>query len=246
MEKSDLSTDSENMEYIKVSDGDCPLKEQNFCNKVLGGVDCSRNEKEKSSESKGEKNPKVEEKQMISDDYPKKNVELVREEFSEATSTESKLLQSFPETKQNHKEVAPETDLSENTNIYSNLNTSTEFGKAALRLHNDEHVSNVKSKNTEERENSSEQAQPIMDDLIQNSDLPEVIEDPEFSNRLKVFHNYRNFGAMYSAKKNFKKAEWAFKNGIKQTAGQPARSKEQLRSILVTEVEFRLDRARYG
>ena len=85
-----------------------------------------------------------------------------------------------------------------------------------------------------------------MDDLIQNSDLPEVIEDPEFSNRLKVFHNYRNFGAMYSAKKNFKKAEWAFKNGIKQTAGQPARSKEQLRSILVTEVEFRLDRARYG
>ena len=87
MEKSDLSTDSENMEYIKVSDGDCPRKEQNFCNKVLGGVNCSRNEKEKSSESKGEKNPKVEEKQMISDDYTKKNVELVREELSEATST---------------------------------------------------------------------------------------------------------------------------------------------------------------
>ena len=51
---------------------------------------------------------------------------------------------------------------------------------------------------------------------------------------------------MYSAKKNFKKAEWAFKNGIKQTAGQPARSQEQLRSILATEIEFRLDRARYG
>ena len=46
---------------------------------------------------------------------------------------------------------------------------------------------------------------------------------------------------MYSAKKNVKKAEWAFKNGIKQTA----RSKEQQRSILATVIEFRLDRARY-
>ena len=33
---------------------------------------------------------------------------------------------------------------------------------------------------------------------------------------LKVFTNYRNFGAMYQSKNNFKKAEWAFKNGIKQ------------------------------
>jgi hypothetical protein len=75
------------------------------------------------------------------------------------------------------------------------------------------------------------QAQPNMDNLIQNSDSPEVIEDPEFANRLKAFNNYRNFGAMYSAaKKNFNKAEWAFKNGIKQTGGQPARSQEQLRS----------------
>ena len=32
----------------------------------------------------------------------------------------------------------------------------------------------------------------------------------------KVFTNYRNFGAMYQSKNNFKKAEWAFKNGIKQ------------------------------
>ena len=41
------------------------------------------------------------------------------------------------------------------------------------------------------------------------------------------------------------KGEWAFNNGVKQTAGQPARSKEQLRSILATEIEFRLGRARY-
>eukprot|EP00092_Neocalanus_flemingeri_P011256 GFUD01012130.1.p1 GENE.GFUD01012130.1~~GFUD01012130.1.p1 ORF type:complete len:449 (+),score=148.60 GFUD01012130.1:65-1411(+) len=88
------------------------------------------------------------------------------------------------------------------------------------------------------------ETQNCVDDIIQNSDLPEFIEDPEFINRIKVFNNYRNFGAMYSAKKNFRKAEWAFKNGIKQTAGQPARSKDQLRSILTAEIEFRLNRAR--
>eukprot|EP00092_Neocalanus_flemingeri_P005380 GFUD01005797.1.p1 GENE.GFUD01005797.1~~GFUD01005797.1.p1 ORF type:complete len:1109 (+),score=391.68 GFUD01005797.1:341-3667(+) len=96
-----------------------------------------------------------------------------------------------------------------------------------------------KTDNVEDKE-----AQNSVDDIIQNSDLPEFIEDPEFINRIKVFNNYRNFGAMYSAKKNFRKAEWAFKNGIKQTAGQPARSKDQLRSILTAEIEFRLNRAR--
>ena len=46
--------------------------------------------------------------------------------------------------------------------------------------------------------------------------LPEAVDDPEFQNKLKVFSNYRSFGAMYCSKNNFKKAEWAFKNGIKQ------------------------------
>merc|ERR1719422_1309210 len=73
----------------------------------------------------------------------------------------------------------------------------------------------------------SKEAQQNVEELLLNSELPDMIDDPEFENRLKVFHNYRNFGAMYTAKKNFKKAEWAFKNGIKQTAGKPARSKEQ-------------------
>jgi hypothetical protein len=31
-------------------------------------------------------------------------------------------------------------------------------------------------------------------------DLPTTLEDPEFENRLKIFNNYRHFGAMYSAK----------------------------------------------
>ena len=109
-------------------------------------------------------------------------------------------------------------------------------------------LSNVQSPSTQQREGITSEhahcaAQFVRTDT--NSNLPEVNEDVEFANRLKVFNNYRNFGAMYSAKKNFKKAEWAFKNGIKQTAGQPARSKEQLGIILAAEIEFRLDRARY-
>ena len=90
----------------------------------------------------------------------------------------------------------------------------------------------------------SKEAQQNVEELLLNSELPDIIDDPEFENRLKVFHNYKNFGAMYTAKKNFKKAEWAFKNGIKQTAGKPARSKEQLRRIIMAEIEFRLARAR--
>ena len=61
MEKSDLSMDSENVEYIKVSGGDCPYKEQKQFDTVLSEVDCPRNEKEDTYERKSEKQPKVEE-----------------------------------------------------------------------------------------------------------------------------------------------------------------------------------------
>jgi len=83
-----------------------------------------------------------------------------------------------------------------------------------------------------------------MNSVIMNSCLPESIDDAEYMNKLKVLNNYRNFGAMYSAKNNFKKAEWAFKNGIKQTTGQEPKSKEQLRSFMTAEIEFRISRAR--
>lgn len=89
-----------------------------------------------------------------------------------------------------------------------------------------------------------DKVQTSVEEIIKASNLPNCVEDPNFLNRTKVFNNYRNFGAMYSSKNNFKKAEWAFKNGIKQTIGKPACSKEQLRIILETEMEFRLNRAR--
>ena len=84
-----------------------------------------------------------------------------------------------------------------------------------------------------------------IDDHVKTVDLPDQIDDTEFNDKLKVFNNYRNFGAMYFAKNNFKKAEWAFKNGIKQSTSGKAKSKDQLRKFLGTEVEFRLSRARY-
>ena len=40
------------------------------------------------------------------------------------------------------------------------------------------------------------------------------------------------------------KAEWAFRNGVKQAAGSVARSREQLRAFTAAEIEFRLARAR--
>merc|ERR1719348_2041554 len=83
-----------------------------------------------------------------------------------------------------------------------------------------------------------------IDDTIKLSTLPETVIDEDYSNKLKVFNNYRTFGAMYFAKNNFKKAEWAFKNGIKQALSSSPKSKEQLRSSLMAEVEFRLLRAR--
>ena len=48
----------------------------------------------------------------------------------------------------------------------------------------------------------------------------------------------------YYSRNNFKKAEWAFKNGIKQSTSCEAQSKEQLRTNLQAEIEFRLSRAR--
>ena len=83
-----------------------------------------------------------------------------------------------------------------------------------------------------------------IDDHVKTVNLPDHIDDIEFNDKLKVFNNYRNFGAMYFAKNNFKKAEWAFKNGIKQSTSGTAKSKDQLRQFLGAEVEFRLCRAR--
>merc|ERR1711974_591000 len=84
-----------------------------------------------------------------------------------------------------------------------------------------------------------------LEERLATCGLPEAVEDAEFDNKLKVFTNYRNFGAMYQSKNNFKKAEWAFKNGIKQAVGGEAlRSKEQLRAVIGAELEFRLERAK--
>ena len=84
-----------------------------------------------------------------------------------------------------------------------------------------------------------------LEEQLNNCQLPDTIDDSNFQNKLKVFNNYRNFGAMYCSKNNFKKAEWAFKNGIKQAVGgEQPRSKEQLRAVVGAEVEFRLNRAR--
>ena len=83
-----------------------------------------------------------------------------------------------------------------------------------------------------------------IEEKIQLSPLPDHINDSEFTNKLKVYNNYRTFGAMYYSRNNFKKAEWAFKNGIKQSTSCEAQSKEQLRTNLQAEIEFRLSRAR--
>ena len=79
-----------------------------------------------------------------------------------------------------------------------------------------------------------------------SSNLPEIVEDPEFPDRVKVFTNYRQFGAMYSMKNNWKKAEWAYATGLKQLTdnNKPAKSKDQLKTIVASEMEFRLQRAR--
>ena len=79
------------------------------------------------------------------------------------------------------------------------------------------------------------------------SDLPDISpsdEEEEYKNKLKVLNNYRTFGNMYFIKNNHKKAEWAYKNGVKQAAATNIKSKEQLRSFLLAEVEFRFSRAK--
>merc|ERR1712032_51135 len=84
-----------------------------------------------------------------------------------------------------------------------------------------------------------------LEERLATCGLPEAVDDADFDNKLKVFTNYRNFGAMYQSKNNFKKAEWAFKNGIKQAVGcETLRSKEQLRAVIGAELEFRLQRAK--
>ena len=87
-----------------------------------------------------------------------------------------------------------------------------------------------------------------IEDHLNSAQLPDKLDqdDDDFNNKLKVFNNYRTFGAMYFSKNNLKKAEWAFKNGIKQATSCEALSKHQLRCYLTAEVEFRLSRARYN
>jgi len=152
--------------------------------------------------------------------------------------------ESTQNTKDMHRQKDPEK-IDSNI-VENNLNTLPMNNQNSEKVLEFENKSRNKTPETMEKNETDQnkEAKHNVEELLLNSDLPEVVEDPEFENRLKVFHNYRNFGAMYTAKKNFKKAEWAFKNGIKQTAGKPARSKEQLRRIIMAEIEFRLARAR--
>ena len=86
-----------------------------------------------------------------------------------------------------------------------------------------------------------------IEDAIKSSDLPDTApsdEEEEYSNKMKVLNNYRNFGNMYFLKNNLKKAEWAYKNGIKQATLNEIKSKMQLRSVLLAEAEFRYSRAK--
>ena len=86
-----------------------------------------------------------------------------------------------------------------------------------------------------------------INERVKSSDLPDTSpsdKEEEHMNKMKVLNNYRNFGNMYFLKNNHKKAEWAYKNGIKQAASSEIKSKEQLRSVLMAEVEFRFSRAK--
>ena len=104
--------------------------------------------------------------------------------------------------------------------------------------------------------NQDAQAKPCVENIsfgnikekVNKSNLPDTSpsdKEEEHTNKLKVLNNYRNFGNMYFLKNNHKKAEWAYKNGIKQAASSEIKSKEQLRSVLMAEVEFRFSRAKY-
>merc|ERR1712079_280467 len=126
-------------------------------------------------------------------------------------------------------------------------------------LQNDRIVTNCKETNIEKEETKTNMCEndlatktsrvPLdvsIEDHLSSAQLPDQLDqdDDDFNNKLKVFNNYRTFGAMYFSKNNLKKAEWAFKNGIKQATSCEALSKHQLRCYLTAEVEFRLSRAR--
>ena len=68
-------------------------------------------------------------------------------------------------------------------------------------------ASSGERKEVSSKEGGQEDVVLSIDDLVKNSLLPDLIEDADFNDKLKVFNNYRNFGAMYLAKKNFKKVE---------------------------------------
>jgi len=102
-------------------------------------------------------------------------------------------------------------------------------------------TSHENNNNIEDDENKNV---PSLDSVVATSDLPETVDDPDFENKIKVFSNYRNFGGMYNSKANYRKAEWAFKNAIKQATSHKPCSREQLRTILEVEIEFRINRAR--
>ena len=179
----------------------------------------------------------LQENQRREENCPEKemdrNVELQRESF---VKTEEVPLVKTPPCDPSV-ELTNKSGSEETTNIVkettgNNLHSSTE---------NDASQQNLESASQAE---SGAASCLTIGDHVQGSNLPDQIDDAQFEDRLKVFNNYRNFGGMYFAKKNYKKAEWAFKNGIKQTESGEARSREQLRLTLMAEVEFRLSRAR--
>ena len=137
--------------------------------------------------------------------------------------------------KQDEKMLPEKGNLIEENQMPQEIKQEQEFASMSI---------SVKTEINHADEVNTQRPNIVIDDLIQKSNLPDSVEDAEFQNKLKVFNNYRTFGTMYFSKGNMKKAEWAFKNGIKQSTCSEAASKEQLRSFYLAEVEFRLCRAR--
>jgi len=222
----------------------CKSKNEDGCENKKSNKMASQNTSQVSEEVKAisTSNDVVEvlglqENQRREENCPEKemdrNVELQRESF---VKTEEVPLVKTPPCDPSV-ELTNKSGSEETTNIVkettgNNLHSSTE---------NDASQQNLESASQAE---SGAASCLTIGDHVQGSNLPDQIDDAQFEDRLKVFNNYRNFGGMYFAKKNYKKAEWAFKNGIKQTESGEARSREQLRLTLMAEVEFRLSRAR--
>ena len=222
----------------------CKSKNEDGCENKKSNKMASQNTSQVSEEVKAisTSNDVVEvlglqENQRREENCPEKemdrNVELQRESF---VKTEEVPLVKTPPCDPSV-ELTNKSGSEETTNIVkettgNNLHSSTE---------NDASQQNLESASQAE---SGAASCLTIGDHVQGSNLPDQIDDAQFEDRLKVFNNYRNFGGMYFAKKNYKKAEWAFKNGIKQTESGDARSREQLRLTLMAEVEFRLSRAR--